>query len=262
VVAGEPGAAASASAAQPAEVPVSSLEAPATMKCLERYYAGHTERRGAALWLAFGAEKAIPEHDGRVRSFDERLAAPDVQDVFTPRYRRGPLVAVTEKDFDPGRARPALLFQETYGATAAAVGGALVPVRLVAGTISVHRRAAEPLRKVAARLTALVATHPEWVSLFDPLGGGFNFRNVAGTEQLSAHAFGVAVDLNPKYGAYWRWTKAFSNRIPAEIVAAFESEGFIWGGRWYHFDTMHFEYRPELLDESCYNEGEDSRKGP
>jgi len=27
---------------------------------------------------------------------------------------------------------------------------------------------------------------------------------------------------------------------------------FIWGGRWYHFDTMHFEYRPELLDASCY----------
>jgi hypothetical protein len=23
--------------------------------------------------------------------------------------------------------------------------------------------------------------------------------------------------------------------------------GFIWGGYWYHYDTMHFEYRPELL---------------
>ncbi|MDP3291618.1 MAG: M15 family metallopeptidase, partial [Sulfuricurvum sp.] len=27
--------------------------------------------------------------------------------------------------------------------------------------------------------------------------------------------------------------------------------GFIWGGRWYHYDTMHFEYRPELLASSC-----------
>ena len=26
-----------------------------------------------------------------------------------------------------------------------------------------------------------------------------------------------------------------------------EKYGFIWGGRWYHFDTMHFEYRPEIL---------------
>ncbi|MDD5211432.1 MAG: M15 family metallopeptidase, partial [Sulfuricurvum sp.] len=29
--------------------------------------------------------------------------------------------------------------------------------------------------------------------------------------------------------------------------------GFIWGGRWYHYDTMHFEYRPELLAPSCIN---------
>jgi len=27
----------------------------------------------------------------------------------------------------------------------------------------------------------------------------------------------------------------------------FERHGFIWGGRWWHYDTMHFEYRPELL---------------
>ena len=27
----------------------------------------------------------------------------------------------------------------------------------------------------------------------------------------------------------------------------FEKHGFIWGGRWYHYDTMHFEYRPELV---------------
>jgi hypothetical protein len=29
-------------------------------------------------------------------------------------------------------------------------------------------------------------------------------------------------------------------------VAVFEREGFIWGGKWYHFDPIHFEYRPEL----------------
>ncbi len=32
-----------------------------------------------------------------------------------------------------------------------------------------------------------------------------------------------------------------------EIVRIFEKHGFIWGGRWYHYDTMHFEYRPELV---------------
>jgi len=27
----------------------------------------------------------------------------------------------------------------------------------------------------------------------------------------------------------------------------FEHHGFIWGGKWWHFDTMHFEYRPEII---------------
>lgn len=37
------------------------------------------------------------------------------------------------------------------------------------------------------------------------------------------------------------------NPIPWEIVEIFEKYGFIWGGKWYHCDTMHFEYRPKLL---------------
>ena len=35
--------------------------------------------------------------------------------------------------------------------------------------------------------------------------------------------------------------------FPLEIVEIFERHGFIWGGRWKHYDTMHFEFRPELL---------------
>ena len=50
------------------------------------------------------------------------------------------------------------------------------------------------------------------------------------------------------------WTKGprdgpyrLRNRIPMEIVEVFEKHGFIWGGKWYHYDTMHFEYRPEII---------------
>src|SRR6185437_1620763 len=31
---------------------------------------------------------------------------------------------------------------------------------------------------------------------------------------------------------------AYHNRMPKEIVATFEKHGFIWGGKWYHYDTM------------------------
>ena len=79
--------------------------------------------------------------------------------------------------------------------------------------------------------------------------GTFNYRNIAGTKRLSVHSFGIAIDINTQYSDYWQWDKKiqYKNKIPIEIVEIFEKRGFIWGGKWYHYDTMHFEYRPELL---------------
>lgn len=30
-------------------------------------------------------------------------------------------------------------------------------------------------------------------------------------------------------------------------VGAFKRCGFFWGGKWFHCDTMHLEYRPQLI---------------
>jgi hypothetical protein len=85
------------------------------------------------------------------------------------------------------------------------------------------------------------------------MSGIYNCRPIAETNRLSVHAFGAAIDINAKLSDYWLWAKrpdgsiAWHNQIPREIVEIFERHGFIWGGRWYHFDTMHFEYRPELI---------------
>lgn len=38
------------------------------------------------------------------------------------------------------------------------------------------------------------------------------------------------------------------DHFPEEVINVFASEGFIWGGHWNHFDTMHFEYRPEFFN--------------
>ena len=68
------------------------------------------------------------------------------------------------------------------------------------------------------------------------------------------HAYAAAIDLNVKYSAYWEWSDQaahglapYKNQIPIQIIQAFERRGFIWGGRWADFDTMHFEYRPEII---------------
>ena len=34
---------------------------------------------------------------------------------------------------------------------------------------------------------------------------------------------------------------------PEAVVKAFERRGFVWGGKWFFWDLVHFEYRPEIL---------------
>ena len=104
------------------------------------------------------------------------------------------------------------------------------------------------------RVRDALATRPDLKRYLAPSAGTFNWRKVAGAANMSVHSFGAAIDLNTKYADYWVWAggkpgnvPSHANRYPMEIVAAFEAEGFIWGGRWYHYDTMHFEYRPELI---------------
>jgi hypothetical protein len=86
-----------------------------------------------------------------------------------------------------------------------------------------------------------------------PSAGTYNCRPIAQTNRLSVHAYGAAIDLATKFGDYWLWSKGkdgkitWKNRIPLEFVDIFERAGFIWGGKWYHFDTLHFEYRPEII---------------
>ncbi len=129
---------------------------------------------------------------------------------------------------------------------------------MAAEKLSAHIKVTR-LNGVSEKLSAVSAELDQLPARFDrylyPIAGTYNCRVVAGTDALSAHAFGIAIDLNPKHTHYWRWADAapnggaiaYRNTIPLEIVSIFEKHGFIWGGRWYHYDTMHFEYRPELL---------------
>jgi D-alanyl-D-alanine carboxypeptidase len=68
------------------------------------------------------------------------------------------------------------------------------------------------------------------------------------------YGFGIAIDIAAAHSHYWLRAKpgagghiTYKNEIPREIVRTFEAHGFIRGGKWYHYDTMHFEYQPELI---------------
>ena len=101
----------------------------------------------------------------------------------------------------------------------------------------------------------------QWINSIKSIDG-WNWRNISATESRSYHAYGAAIDFLPKspggLETYWLWTSRttpewwavpYSKRLqpPEEVIKAFESFGFIWGGKWRYYDTMHFEYRPEIL---------------
>jgi hypothetical protein len=193
--------------------------------------------------------KSFIYDDGRQKSFNELLNNPDIQDMFYVKYPKH-WVNTLAKNYDPGRVRYEPLFKELYGHSANEVRANLARVRWVDGkTLLVTKRegVARALSAVARELAALPQEYQKFLS---PSAGTFKWRKIAGTNRLSVHSFGAAIDINVKYSAYWRWSKGayrYQNKIPKAIVDIFEKYGFIWGGKWYHYDTMHFEYRPELL---------------
>jgi uncharacterized protein YcfL len=192
--------------------------------------------------------KSFIYDDGKIKSFNQLLNNPDIEDMFKYRYPRG-WVKRLPKNFDPGRIRFVPLFRELYGHSASEVKRSLTTIPWFGSYIKVTQKegVAKALMAVYRDLKALP---PQYKKFLTPIGGTFKWRYIAGTSRLSVHSFGAAIDINVKYSAYWRWSKGvyrYQNKIPKAIVDIFERHGFIWGGKWYHYDTMHFEYRPELV---------------
>jgi len=209
----------------------------------------------APVQMLFATGASFPYDDGRSKTFEQQLDAPDVKDMFSQVY---PLTNPTDRMGGIsilGGFRIEAMFMAIYGENEATVAKNCGQVDFCGNQVVFNRRngAAEALRAVSAELTELSKTHPEIRTYVQDLGGTFNWRKIAGTDHLSNHSFGTAIDLNVKKSAYWRWQPAsamstFSRLdFPQPIIEAFERHQFIWGGKWYHFDTMHFEYRPGLF---------------
>jgi peptidoglycan L-alanyl-D-glutamate endopeptidase CwlK len=172
---------------------------------------------------------------------------------------------ISEKDVLHARFEP--FFKKMYGKTPREVGRNLVTIYWMPNVfgnryplkVTTINGVDKKLRRISANLEKLPPTYYKYLE--NP-GGSFYWRRVEGESALSTHSYGIALDINLRYSNYWLWDyqkthKPLSdlrnarlscqNRIPMKIVEIFENEGFFWGGRWYFYDTMHFEYRPDLL---------------
>lgn len=100
-------------------------------------------------------------------------------------------------------------------------------------------------------------------SMIDNNTSCFNYRPVTGQNNLSRHAFGLAIDINPFYNPYIRYLKeggqivlpegseaytdrsaAFPYKIDTDDLCyrLFIEHGFTWGGNWNSMkDYQHFQ---------------------
>lgn len=203
--------------------------------------------------------------DGLLKTEDQTFDSTDLEDqmnglLYTPGLPRD----TPTYNCDPGTFRCQAFFRKMYGSSEAEAKSHLVPVVWPARTPGRTQRIwVTSVNGVNRRLQAVaneLVARPRLRPYVTDIGGTFNWRNIMGTTRQSPHSFGIAIDINTTYAEYWKWDRRadwmidsveenlqWRNSVPLEIVEIFERHGFIWGGKWYHYDTMHFEYRPELL---------------
>ena len=141
----------------------------------------------------------------------------------------------------------------------------IVTIEFLDWRVRVHKKIVEPLLNIDKKIRDLALTDSE-VDKFLKMPTvitGYNWREVRDNDNRSSHSWGISIDIVPKkYGSkqiYWKWTQDFYNEgwityplkkrwiPPVKVISIFESEGFIWGGKWDIWDNMHFEYHPEIL---------------
>lgn len=131
------------------------------------------------------------------------------------------------------------------------------------GHLVVHKDLAEDVREIFATLAEqrfliekiIPISAYGWdddASMEDNNSSAFNYRTIAGTDRLSNHAFGRAIDINPRLNPYIRgdyvaprgatYDLSQTGTITPEVARLFIRRGWIWGGNWTdRKDWQHFE---------------------
>ena len=201
--------------------------------------------------IIFSDGTDIIYNDGINKDFSRMLDESDIEDMFSMKYITNNYPEYLQ---DAGRSRCEAFFKKMYGENAKAVKQNLVKVNWFGETIKFTKinGAAEQLNKIADEIRQ---NHPELIPYMKS-SGTFYWRKVRNANRQSSHSYGIAIDIAVNQSDYWKWGNpkaketdeiSYKNRIPIKVVEIFEKYGFVWGGRWYHYDTMHFEYRPEII---------------
>ena len=197
--------------------------------------------------------------DLKDKSVNEKFINPDLQDLFFESYPLQPIRKVMELNKDPGRLRNYKLLNNVYGSSKSEIEKNLTTINTKYGNIIFNKcnNAAENLKKALDEVWIASCDEAKINDFVMPISGTYNYRVIQDTGMLSPHSYGIAIDLNRNDADYWKWVprEKGDSRIaiyPKVIVESFEKYGFVWGGKWSHFDILHFEYKPEIIIKAKY----------
>ncbi|MEW6125371.1 MAG: M15 family metallopeptidase [Pseudomonadota bacterium] len=105
--------------------------------------------------------------------------------------------------------------------------------------IRIHRKCAASLARVLDAIWDVVGRSQAEIDRIgmSTYGGSFEIRLMRGGKAMSMHSYGCALDFDPDRNGLGDKTPAMDQRV----IAAFESEGWEWGGHWSRPDGMHFQ---------------------
>lgn len=198
-------------------------------------------------------------------SWNEKIDNADLATQLEQHYDAGGFATPPPYLFSPGRLRYQPFFQALYGKDQKAIEKNLVNITwpTLKGSTKLPVNKVGGVDKKLFLIGQEIAKLPKADRLWAEGATTYCYRYIKDTDRLSMHSYGIAIDLAPNTTQYWKDEASsetakigYKNTMPLSIVRIFEKHGFIWGGRWYHYDTMHFEYRPELLAPSCVKQGQ------
>ncbi len=211
------------------------------------------------VYIIMKSGKKIIYDDKKEKNHEVKLTNPDLQDMLEQDYPLEKNTEIMDKNFDPGRARHYELLSEVYGNSKGAIEKNLASLKYGYTNYQFNKQnnANASLEAALKELMPLAKSRSDIGSILYPASGTFNYRVISGTGRLSPHSYGIAIDLKSDKRDYWKWSseKAGKERVsdyPKELVEAFEKNNFVWGGKWGHFDILHFEYRPEIILKARY----------
>lgn len=203
--------------------------------------------------------KKVLYDDKLEKSHDEKLSNPDLQDMLEQDYPLEMISKLMDKSFDPGRARHYDILNEVYGSSQKSIESNLTSLKYGYTNYQFNSKnnANIALESALKEVMPLAKTRSDIGNIIYPASGTYNYRVISGTGRLSPHSYGIAIDLKSDPRDYWKWstTEQGAKRLteyPKDLVAAFENNNFVWGGKWGHFDILHFEYRPEIILKARY----------